>query len=69
MRALDSNIQCEYYQAETDEHLALVYHSLGNTDRAAEFTEKALDIHRQYWIPDYMNENIQMLEKIKNKLE
>ena len=69
MRALDSNIQCEYYQVETDEHLALVYHSLGNTDRAAEFAEKALNIHRQYWIPDYMNEKIQKLEKIKNKVD
>lgn len=64
LRALESNIQCEYYQVETDEHLALIYHSLGNMDRAAEFAKKALNIHRRSWIPDYMNERIQKLEKI-----
>ena len=33
--ALKSNIQCEYYQAETNEHLALTYYSLGKKDIAA----------------------------------
>jgi hypothetical protein len=69
MRALDCKIQCEYFLAETEEHLALAQYSLGKKDIAAEYATKALDIHRQYWIPDHLNERIQKLEKIKNKVD
>lgn len=68
MRALDGKIQCEYYQAETDEHLALSHYALGRRDVAAEYATKALDLHRQYWIPDYLNARIQKLEKIRTRL-
>ena len=68
MHALGSKIQCEYYQAETNEHLALAYYSLGKWDAAAAYAAKALAIHRQYWIPDYLKERVQKLEKIKNKV-
>ncbi len=67
--ALKSNIQCEYYQAETNEHLALTYYSLGKKDIAAEYADKSLYIQRQYWIPDYLDGRIQRLEKIKNKTD
>lgn len=67
MQALDSKIQCEYLLAVTDERLAVAHHILGEKDIAPEYATKALDIHRQYWIPDYMNERIQKLEKIKNR--
>jgi hypothetical protein len=67
MQALECKIQCEYYQAETNEHLALAYYSLGKWNAAAGYAAKALAIHRQYWIPDYLKERVQKLEKIKNK--
>ena len=68
MQALECKIQCEYYQAETNEHLALAYYSLGKWDAAAGYAAKALAIHRQYWIPDYLEERVEQLEKIKNKV-
>ena len=43
MLALESKIQCEYYLAETDEHLALIYSSLGQKEAAAGYAAKALD--------------------------
>jgi tetratricopeptide (TPR) repeat protein len=66
MRALDSPIRCDYYLAETDERLALAHQALGKKDLAAGYAAKALDIHRQYWIPDRLNDRIRKLEKIKN---
>jgi len=69
MRALESNIQSEYYQAETNEHLALIQNALGKKDLAAEFASKALEIHTQYWIPDHLEGRIQTLEKIRDKVE
>ncbi len=69
LRALKTNIQCEFYQAETNEHLALTYYSLGKRDIAAEYAAKSLDIHNQYWIPDYLSGRIQKLEKIRNKAD
>jgi hypothetical protein len=68
-RALDTKIQCEYYLAVTNERLALSYYSIGNKVLASEYASKALEIHTQYWISDYMEERIQMLEKIKNKID
>jgi hypothetical protein len=65
--ALDCKIQCEYFLAETNEHLALTHSSLGRKDSAAEFAARALAIHYQYWIPDHLKERIQKLEKIKSK--
>jgi tetratricopeptide (TPR) repeat protein len=67
LHALGTGIQCEYYQAAANERLAAIQYALGRKDRAAEYAVKALEIHRQYWIPDEMNERIQKLEKIKNK--
>ena len=69
VRALGTRIQCEYYQAETHERLALAYSALGEKDVAVDYATKALDIHRQYWIPDYLNERIRKLEKVKNKID
>jgi hypothetical protein len=69
MRALDSKIQCEYYLAVTNERLAVAHYSLGNKEGAAAYAAKALAIHRQYWIPEGLNERIQKLEKINNKVD
>ncbi len=69
MFALDSRIQCEYYLAETDEHLALIYYSLGEKDAAARYAAKALDIQSQYWMPEYLKDRILKLEAIKNKTD
>jgi hypothetical protein len=69
IRALNSKIQCEYYLAVTNERLAVAHYSLGKKDIAVEYATKALDIHNQYWIPESMNERIQKLEKIKNKVD
>jgi tetratricopeptide (TPR) repeat protein len=65
--ALDCKIQCEYFVAETDEHLALAHSSLGKKDIAAEYATRALAIHNQYWIPEHLKKRIQKLEKIKDK--
>ena len=69
LRALDSKIQCEYYLAVTNERLAVVHSSVGKKDSAAEYAIKALDLHNQYWIPEGLNERIQKLERIKNKVD
>jgi tetratricopeptide (TPR) repeat protein len=69
MRALESKIQCEYYLAETDEHLALLYSFFGQKEAAAGYAAKALDIQSQYWIPEYLKERILKLEAIKNKTD
>ncbi len=66
-RALKSTIQCDYYLAETDEHLALMYHSIGKDTFAREYAARALDLNKQYWIPEYMNERIQKLEAITDE--
>jgi tetratricopeptide (TPR) repeat protein len=67
--ALNCKINCEYSLAGTYEHLALANHSLGKKETASEFAAKALVIHYQYWIPEYLNEMIQKLERIKNKID
>lgn len=69
VHALGAGIQCEYYQAETNEHLALAYDALGERNVAAAYAATALSLHRQYWIPDHLNERIQKLEKIKAGIE
>jgi len=68
-QALSIKIGCEYYLAETYEHLALLNFSLRKKDLASEYAEKALAIHNQYWIPEYLYERIQKLKKIKNLLD
>jgi tetratricopeptide (TPR) repeat protein len=69
LHALDSKIQCEYYLAITNERLAVVHYSVGKKDIAAEYAIKALDMHNQYWIPESLNERIQKLERIRNKVD
>ncbi|MFZ1977577.1 MAG: hypothetical protein WAV76_06435 [Bacteroidota bacterium] len=64
-RALESTIQCEYYLAETEEHLALVYSFLGQKEAAAVYAAKALEIQSQYWMPEYLKERLLKLETIK----
>ena len=65
--ALGCKIQCEYFLAGTCEHLALLNFSLGNQGLAAEYAERALAIHNQYWIPEHLNKRIQELEEIRSK--
>jgi len=64
LNALDCKINCEYYLAETYEHLALLNNILNKKESAANYAAKALTIHNQYWIPEYLNERINILEKI-----
>ncbi|MGA3286875.1 MAG: hypothetical protein ABSD46_05590 [Bacteroidota bacterium] len=67
-RALKSKIQCEYYQATTNERLAVIHYSLGIKDAAAAYAARALEIHKQYWIPEGLKERIQKLENIMNMI-
>jgi hypothetical protein len=66
--ALKSKIQCEYYQATTNERLAVIHYALGNKDNAAAYAARALEIHEQYWIPEGMKERIQKLENITKRI-
>ena len=65
--ALGCKINCEYYQAETYEHLALSNTKLNNKETAANYASKALAIHNQYWIPDHLKDRIKALEEMSRK--
>ena len=65
--ALGCKINCEYYQAETYEHLALSNTKLNNKETAANYASKALAIHNQYWIPDHLKDRIKALEETSRK--
>jgi tetratricopeptide (TPR) repeat protein len=66
-KALECVINCEYYQALAYEQLALTYSKIGNEGKAKKNAVKALEIHDQYWIPEWMNQRIEQLKEIAGK--
>jgi len=66
--AAKCKINCEYFLAVTFEHLAILYNSINEKELAKEYANKSLYIYNQYWVPDYLKENIRKLESI-NKLQ
>jgi tetratricopeptide (TPR) repeat protein len=64
LKAAECKINCEYYLALSYEHLAYSYSALKKDKEAVTYAVKALNIHNQYWIPDWYMDNIKKLEII-----
>lgn len=65
--AVDSKLNCDYFLAESYEHIAFLYTNLNKKEVAAGYAIKALTIDNQYWIPDYMKKRIKDLEEISKQ--
>jgi tetratricopeptide (TPR) repeat protein len=67
-KALEAPISDDESRAYIYEQLALIYHEIGDETELRNYGQKALNLYKSYWVPEYLEKNVNRMEKLlKNK--
>jgi tetratricopeptide (TPR) repeat protein len=64
LKAIDAPINDDRSRVYVYEQIALIYHEIGDEAMSMEYSKKALDLYKSYWIPEHLLENVNKLEKL-----